>query len=131
LDKHSLGRPPQRLDCSATNNLRLLSLFDPAMYRNQKLASVPWTVSESVRRAILKIPKLAQFHQLASSMDFRLMPNEHGVPTAAHEDCFEQQDTDEYTKSAGSRVCGGGGKGPQMKTAVTIADAVAIGGGSD
>jgi hypothetical protein len=95
-------------------------------------ASVPWTVPESVRRAILKNPKLApSFYQLAllDGLSFDAKTNMYGPDGSVMKIVLSSKDTDEYTKNLQEAAFAlvAAEKALKMKTAVTIADAVAIG----
>jgi hypothetical protein len=105
------------------------SLFDPAMYGDQELRVGTVEVLAKASAAPFSRTKLApSFYQLALDGLFDAKTNMYGPDSAKI--VLEQQRWI-TRKSAGSRVClGGGGKGTQNETAVTIADAVAIGGGS-
>jgi hypothetical protein len=108
--------------------------FDPAMYGDQELrVGTVDSLRESVRRAILKNPALApSFYQLAllDGLSFNAATNEFGPDGSVMKVVLTSKETDDYTKNLqeaalalveAERVL-------KRKTAVTIADAVAIGG---
>jgi hypothetical protein len=108
--------------------------FDPAMYGDQELrVGTVDSLRESVRRAILKNPKLApSFYQLAllDGLSFDAKTNAYGPDGSVMKIVLSSKDTDEYTQNLQEAAFAlvAAEKALKMKTAVTIADAVAIGG---
>lgn len=108
--------------------------FDPAMYGDQELrVGTVDSLRESVRRAILKNPKLApSFYQLAllDGLSFDAKTNAYGPDGSIMKVVLTSKDTDEYTRNLQEAALAlvAAEKALKMKTAVTIADAVAIGG---
>jgi hypothetical protein len=108
--------------------------FDPAMYGDQELrVSAVFSLKESVRRAILQEPQLApSFYQLAllDSLSFDANTKEFGPDASILKVVLSSKDTDEYTvnlqKSALALIAAE--KVLRRKTAITLADAIAIGG---
>jgi hypothetical protein len=108
--------------------------FDPAMYGDQELrVGTVDSLRESVRRAILKNPKLApSFYQLAllDGLSFDAKTNAYGPDGSVMKVVLTSKGTDDYTKNLQEAALAlvAAEKALKMKTAVTIADAVAIGG---
>jgi hypothetical protein len=108
--------------------------FDPAMYGDQELrVGTVDSLRESVRRAILKNPKLApSFYQLAllDGLSFDAKTNKFGPDGSVMKVVLTSKDTDDYTKNLQEAAYAlvAAEKVLKSKTAVTIADAVAIGG---
>jgi hypothetical protein len=108
--------------------------FDPAMYGDQELrVGTVDSLRESVRRAILKNPKLApSFYQLAllDGLSFNAQTNEYGPDGSIMKVVLTSKNTDEYTQNLQEAALAlvAAEKALKSKTAVTIADAVAIGG---
>lgn len=108
--------------------------FDPAMYGDQELrVGTVDSLRESVRRAILKKPALApSFYQLAllDGLSFNAATNEFGPDGSVLKLVLTSKETDEYTQNLQDAALAlvEAEKTLKRKTAVTIADAVAIGG---
>ena len=108
--------------------------FDPAQYGDQELrVSAVDSLKESVRRAILQNPKLApSFYQLSllDSLSFNADTREYGPDASVIKVVLSAKGTDEYTanlqKAALALV--DAEKTLRRKTAITLADAVAIAG---
>uniref|UniRef100_A0A7S2VE21 Plant heme peroxidase family profile domain-containing protein n=1 Tax=Entomoneis paludosa TaxID=265537 RepID=A0A7S2VE21_9STRA len=108
--------------------------FDPAQYGDQELrVSAVDSLKESVRRAILKEPKLApSFYQLSllDSLSYNAQTKDFGPDASVLKVVLSSKDTDDYTlnlqKAALALV--DAEKNLRKKTAITLADAVAIGG---
>mmetsp|Transcript_14802 Transcript_14802/g.40898 ORF Transcript_14802/g.40898 Transcript_14802/m.40898 type:complete len:430 (+) Transcript_14802:134-1423(+) len=108
--------------------------FDPAQYGDQELrVSAVDSVKESVRRAILKEPKLApSFYQLSllDSISFDAKTKEYGPDGSIVKVVLSSKDTSTYMvnlqKAALALV--DAEKNLRKKTAITLADAVSIGG---
>ena len=108
--------------------------FDPAQYGDQELrVGAVDSVRESVRRAILKNPKLAPaFYQLAlmDGLSYDASTQAYGPDGRVVVSVLSSKKDDEYTKSL-KEACLAlieAEKNLRKKTAITIADAVAIGG---
>lgn len=108
--------------------------MDPAQYGDQELrVSAVDSVRESVRRAILKNPKLAPtFFQLAltDALSYDATSQKFGPDGRIIIKSLLSKDTDEYTKrfQEASLALVEAEKNLRKKTAITLADAVAIGG---
>jgi hypothetical protein len=108
--------------------------FDPAQYGDQELrVSVVDSVRETVRRAILKDPKIAPaFYQLAimDGLSYNAKTEEFGPDGSILKAVFSSKETDEYTKNlqtAGLTMLMVEEKF-KKKNAISLADAIAIGG---
>ncbi|GKY92126.1 hypothetical protein MPSEU_000184000 [Mayamaea pseudoterrestris] len=108
--------------------------FDPAQYGDQELrVGAVDSVRESVRRAILRNPKLApSFYQLAvlDALSFNAQTQEYGPDGSVLKLVFSSKETDEYTKNLqeASLALLDAEKALRKKTAISLADAIAIGG---
>jgi len=108
--------------------------FDPAQYGDQELrVSAVDSLKERVRRAILQNPKLApSFYQLSllDSLSYDSKSNKYGPDASVIKVVLSSKNTDDYTvnlqKAALALV--EAEKFLRRKTAITLADAVAIGG---
>jgi len=112
-----------------------MGFMDPAMYGDQELrVGTVDSLRESVRRAILKNPVLApSFYQLAllDGLSYNKVTDEYGPDGNMLRKVLSSDSTDEYTKNLQDAclVLIEAAKKLKAKTAVTIADAIAIGGG--
>ena len=108
--------------------------FDPAQYGDQELrVGAVDSVRESVRRAILRNPKLApSFYQLAllDALSYNAQTQEYGPDGSVLKLVFSSKDTDDYTKNLqeASLALLDAEKALRKKTAISLADAIAIGG---
>ena len=108
--------------------------FDPAQYGDQELrVGAVDSVRESVRRAILRNPKLApSFYQLAllDALSYNAQTQEFGPDGSVLKLVFSSKDTDDYTKNLqeASLALLDAEKALRKKTAISLADAIAIGG---
>jgi hypothetical protein len=108
--------------------------FDPAMYGDQELrVGAVDSVRESVRRAILKNPQLApSFYQLAllDGLSFDSKTQKYGPDGSILKVVLSTKADDAYTKNL-QQACLTlieAEKNLRKKVAITIADAIAIGG---
>ena len=108
--------------------------FDPAQYGDQELrVGAVDSVRESVRRAILKNPRLApSFYQLAlmDGLSYDATTQAFGPDGKVVVSVLSSKKDDDYTKNL-KEACLAlieAEKNLRKKTAITIADAVAIGG---
>jgi hypothetical protein len=108
--------------------------LDPAMYGDQELrVGAVDTVRECVRRAILQKPQLApSFYQLAmlDGLSFKADTNEYGPDGSIIKSVLLSKSTDSYMQNLQSAAYAliDAEKALVKKTAITLADAVAIGG---
>jgi hypothetical protein len=108
--------------------------FDPAMYGDQELrVGTVDTVRERARRAILQNPKLAPaFYQLAllDGLSFNVKNNAYGPNGNVIYAVLASKDESEYVRSLqeAAKVLIQAEKDLKKKTAVSIADCVAIAG---
>jgi hypothetical protein len=108
--------------------------FDPAMYGDQELrVGTVDSLRESVRRAILKNPDLApSFYQLAllDGLSYNAATNAYGPDGSIMKVVLTCKATDEYTKNLQEAALAlvEAERALKGKTAITIADAVAVGG---
>lgn len=108
--------------------------FDPAQYGDQELrVGAVDSVRESVRRAILKNPKLAPaFYQLAlmDGLSYNAETQQFGPDGKVVINVLTSKMTDPYTANLQEACLAliDAEKALRKKTAITIADAVAIGG---
>lgn len=108
--------------------------LDPAMYGDQELrVSAVDSIKERVRRAILQKPVLApSFYQLSllDGLSYQEGSRKFGPDGSVIANVLTSKATDEYTKNL-QEACEAlidGAKSLKRKTAITISDAVAIGG---
>jgi Peroxidase len=109
--------------------------FDPAQYGDQELrVGAVDSLRESVRRAILKKPDLApSFFQLAllDALSYNAKTQQYGPDGSIIKVVLSSKNTDEYTTNL-KECCLAlidAEKTLKRKTAITLADAIAIGGG--
>jgi hypothetical protein len=109
--------------------------FDPAQYGDQELrVGAVDSLRESVRRAILKKPDLApSFFQLAllDALSYNAKTNEYGPDGSIIKVVLSSKNTDAYTTNL-KECCLAlieAEKTLKRKTAITLADAIAVGGG--
>jgi len=108
--------------------------FDPAMYGDQELrVGAVDSVRESVRRAILKNPKLApSFYQLAllDGLSYNAQTKQFGPDGSIMKIVLSSKDTDEFTKRMQEAALAiiESEKNLRRKNAVSIPDAIAIAG---
>ena len=108
--------------------------LDPAMYGDQELrVSAVDSIKEKVRRAILQKPILAPaFYQLAllDGLSYQESTKKFGPDGGVVANVLTSKDTDDYTKNLqeACKVLIDGAQALKRKTAVTVSDAVAIGG---
>jgi hypothetical protein len=112
----------------------VLVFFDPAQYGDQELrVGAVDSVRESVRRAILKNPKLApSFYQMAllDGLSFNAQTNEFGPDGSILKVIFSSKATDLYTRNlqeAGLALLEAE-KSLRKKVSISLADAIAIAG---
>ena len=108
--------------------------FDPAMYGDQELrVGAVDSLKESVRRAILKKPELAPSFYTLSLLDglsYDAQSQKYGPDGSIVKVVLSSKETDQYTRNLqeASLALIEAEKGLRKKVAITIADAVAIGG---
>lgn len=108
--------------------------MDPAQYGDQELrVGAVDSLRESVRRAILKNPQIApSFYQLAllDGLSYNAKTTQFGPDSSIIKVILSSKDTDSYTKNLqeASLALIDAEKALRRKTAITLADAVAIGG---
>lgn len=108
--------------------------LDPAMYGDQELrVSAVDSIKEQVRRAILQKPVLApSFYQLSllDGLSYNEKTKKFGPDGSIVKAVLSAKAEDEYTKNLQEavKVLIDGAKTLKRKNAITIADAVAIGG---
>lgn len=108
--------------------------FDPAQYGDQELrVGAVDSVRESARRAILKNPELApSFYQLAllDALSYNAQTQEFGPDGSVLKLVFSSKETDRYTKNLqeASLALLEAEKVLKKKTAISLADAIAIAG---
>ena len=108
--------------------------LDPAMYGDQELrVSAVDSIKEKVRRAILQKPILAPaFYQLSllDGLSYNEATKKFGPDGSVVANVLTSKNTDDYTKNLQEAciVLIEGAKALKRKTAVTVSDAVAIGG---
>jgi Peroxidase len=109
--------------------------FDPAQYGDQELrVGAVDSLRESVRRAILKKPDLApSFFQLAllDALSYNAKTDEYGPDGSIIKTVLSSKNTDAYTTNL-KECCLAlieAEKTLKRKTAITLADAIAVGGG--
>jgi len=108
--------------------------FDPAMYGDQELrVSAVDSIKEKVRRAILQKPILApSFYQLSllDGLSYNEDTKKFGPDGSVVAKVLSSKETDSYTQNL-KEACDvliEGAKSLKRKTAITVSDAVAIGG---
>jgi len=108
--------------------------MDPAQYGDQELrVGAVDSLRESVRRAILKNPQLApSFYQLAllDGLSYNAKTTQYGPDSSIVKIILSSKETDSYTKNLkeASLALIDAERALRKKTAITLADAVAIGG---
>lgn len=108
--------------------------LDPAMYGDQELrVSAVDSIKEKVRRAILQKPVLApSFYQLSllDGLSYNEASKKFGPDGSVVANVLLSKNTDDYTKNLqeACNVLVDGAQALKRKTAVTVSDAVAIGG---
>lgn len=108
--------------------------FDPAMYGDQELrVGTVDSVRERTRRAILKDPRLApSFYQLAilDGLSYSVASNKYGPNGGIIYAVLNSKDDSQYVQSlqSAASVLIQAEKDLKKKTAVSIADCIAIGG---
>lgn len=108
--------------------------MDPAMYGDQELrVSAVDSIKEKVRRAILQKPVLApSFYELSllDALSYDDATKKFGPDGSVVANVLLSKNTDDYTKNLQEccTVLVEGAKALKRKTAVTVSDAVAIGG---
>lgn len=108
--------------------------LDPAMYGDQELrVSAVDSVKEKVRRSILQKPILVTaFYELSllDGLSYQESTRKFGPDGSVIANVLLSKDTDEYTRNLqeACNVLIEGAKALKRKTAITISDAVAIGG---
>jgi Peroxidase len=121
-------------ELSVTQPANAQVFLDPAMYGDQELrVGAVDSLKESVRRAILQNPELApSFYQLAvlDGLSYNAATNEFGPDGSVMKSVLLSKESDAYTKNLQSAALAlvNAENTLKMKTAITIADAVAIGG---
>ena len=108
--------------------------MDPAQYGDQELrVGAVDSLRESVRRAILKNPQIApSFYQLAllDGLSYNAKTSQFGPDSSIIKVILSSKNTDAYTKNLqeASLALIDAEKSLRRKTAITLADAIAIGG---
>lgn len=108
--------------------------MDPAQYGDQELrVGAVDSLRESVRRAILKNPQIApSFYQLAllDGLSYNAKTTQFGPDSSIIKVILSCKDTDSYTKNLQEACLAliDAEKALRRKTAITLADAIAIGG---
>ena len=108
--------------------------MDPAQYGDQELrVGAVDSLRESVRRAILKNPQLApSFYQLAllDGLSYNAKTTQFGPDSSIVKVILSSKATDSYTKNLkdASLALIDAERALRKKTAITLADAIAIGG---
>ncbi|CAB9520058.1 Peroxidase [Seminavis robusta] len=108
--------------------------LDPAMYGDQELrVSAVDSIKEKVRRAILQKPVLApSFYQLSllDGLSYNERTKKYGPDGSVVANVLSSKSTDTYTQNLqeACNVLIEGAKALKRKTAITVSDAVAIGG---
>ena len=108
--------------------------MDPAQYGDQELrVGAVDSLRESVRRAILKNPQIApSFYQLAllDGLSYDAKSSQFGPDSSIVKVILSSKNTDDYTKNLqeASLALIDAEKALRKKTAITLADAIAIGG---
>lgn len=108
--------------------------FDPAMYGDQELRlATVYSLREAVRRSILQKPELApSFYQLAllDGLSYKQSTDEFGPDGNMLRAILSADATDDYTKNLqeASLCLINAAKVLKAKTAITVADAIAVGG---